>query len=150
MDGSNSLPYSEDAEKGVLCSLILSPTEVAKLCAERLQPDAFYAPAHQIIYELVIEFGDKSKPIDFIWLKQTLKDRGLLEEIGGPEFLNDLYNFVQTAVNAPYYVDLVREKYLLRQTILACRSAESRCFDPNEEVGPLLSAIRREISEATG
>ncbi|HXM29957.1 MAG TPA: DnaB-like helicase N-terminal domain-containing protein, partial [Chthoniobacterales bacterium] len=88
-----SLPYSEDAEKGVLCSLLLSPREVGDLCILRLQPDAFYAPAHKIIYELVIEFSDKSKLIDFITMKQSLKDRGFLEEIGGPEFLNELYTF---------------------------------------------------------
>src|SRR4051795_2791103 len=55
-----SLPYSEDAEKGVLCSLVLSPREVGDLCMLRLHADAFYSPAHKVIYELVIEFSDKS------------------------------------------------------------------------------------------
>jgi len=62
------------------------PRDVSDLCVLRLQPPAFYVPAHQIIYELVLEFADKSKPIDFISLKQALQDRGQLEEIGGAEF----------------------------------------------------------------
>src|SRR6266446_3188475 len=124
-----SLPSSEDGEKGVLCSLLLSPREVGDLCILRLQPDAFYAPAHKLIYELVIEFSDKSKPIDFITMKQSLTDRGFLEEIGGPEFLNELYTFVPTAANAGYYIDIVREKYLLRRLILSCNSLASRCYD---------------------
>src|SRR5689334_6134198 len=69
-----SLPSSEDGEKGVLCSLLLSPREVADICVLSLRPDAFYIPAHQTIYSLILEFGDKSKPIDFISLKQALKD----------------------------------------------------------------------------
>src|ERR1700752_4523265 len=81
-----SLPFSEDGEKGVLCSLLLSPREVADLCVLHLRHQAFYIPAHQIIYGLVLEIGDKGKPIDFISLKQTLKDRNQLEEIGGQEF----------------------------------------------------------------
>ena len=145
-----SLPYSEDAEKGVLGSLLLSPREVGDLCILRLQPDAFYAPAHQIIYELVIEFSDKSKPIDFITMKQSLKDRGFLEEIGGPEFLNELYNFIPTAANAGYYVDIVREKYLLRRLIMACNSLASRCYDDQENVEPLLDDAERQIFEITG
>ena len=145
-----SLPYSEDAEKGVLCSLLLSPREVGDLCILRLQPDAFYAPAHKIIYELVIEFSDKSRPIDFITMKQSLKDRGFLEEIGGPEFLNELYTFVPTAANAGYYVDIVREKYLLRRLILACNSLASRCYDDQENVEPLLDDAERQIFEITG
>ena len=145
-----SLPYSEDAEKGVLCSLLLSPREVGDLCILRLQPDAFYAPAHKIIYELVIEFSDKSKPIDFITMKQSLKDRGFLEEIGGPEFLNELYTFVPTAANAGYYIDIVREKYLLRRLILSCNSLASRCYDDQENVEPLLDDAERQIFEITG
>lgn len=145
-----SLPYSEDAEKGVLCSLVLSPREVGDLCILRLHPDAFYAPAHKIVYELVIEFADKSKPIDFITLKQTLTDRGFLEEVGGPEFLNELYTFVPTAANAGYYVDIVREKYLLRRLILACNSLAGRCYDDQENVEPLLDDAERQIFEITG
>jgi replicative DNA helicase len=145
-----SLPYSEDAEKGVLCSLLLAPREVSDLCILRLKPDAFYAPAHKIVYELVIEFSDKSKPIDFITLKQSLKDRGFLEEIGGPEFLNELYTFVPTAANAGYYIDIVREKYLLRRLILACNSLATRCYDDQENVEPLLDDAERQIFQITG
>ena len=145
-----SLPYSEDAEKGVLCSLVLSPREVGDLCILRLHPDAFYSPAHKIVYELVIEFSDKSKPIDFITLKQTLKDRGFLEEVGGPEFLNEVYTFVPTAANAAYYVDIVREKYLLRRLILACDALSRRCYDDQENVEPLLDDAERQIFEITG
>src|SRR6516165_6372365 len=133
-----SLPFSEDGEKGVLCSLLLSPREVSDLCVLRLRPDAFYIPAHQIIYNLVIEFSDKSKPIDFVSLKQGLKDRNQLEEIGGPEFLSSLYSFVPTAANAAYYIEIVREKYLLRRLILTCNKLASQCYDPQEEIEPLL------------
>jgi hypothetical protein len=51
---SRSLPFSEDGEKGVLCSLLLSPKDVADLCVLHLRPEAFYVPAHAIIYSLVI------------------------------------------------------------------------------------------------
>jgi replicative DNA helicase len=56
-----SLPYAPDAEKGVLCSLILLPDKVSELCADRLQTEAFWVPAHKIIYDSVMQFGDKSK-----------------------------------------------------------------------------------------
>jgi replicative DNA helicase len=109
--------FSEDAEKGVLCSLLLSPKEVADLCVEHLLPEAFYIRAHQIIYGLILELGGKSRSIEFVFLKQALKDRNQLEEIGGPEYLSELYNFVPTAANAAYYIDIVHEKYVLRWSI---------------------------------
>ena len=145
-----SLPCSEDGEKGVLCSLLLTPREVADICVLRLGPGAFYIPAHQILYSLILEFGDKSKPIDFVSLKQALKDRNQLEEIGGPEFLSALYSFVPTAANASYYIDIVREKYVLRRLILACNKLSTQCYDQQGEIEPLLDDAEKEIFAITG
>jgi replicative DNA helicase len=145
-----SLPFSEDGERGVLCSLLLSPRDVADICILRLRSDAFYIPAHEIIYSLVIEFGEKSKPIDFVALKQTLKDRNQLEEIGGPEYLSDLYNFVPTAANAAYYIDIVREKYVLRRLISTCTRLSTQCYDQQGEIEPLLDEAEKEIFAITG
>src|SRR6202045_4330716 len=145
-----SLPFSEDGEKGVLCSLLLSPRDVADICVLHLRSEAFYIPAHEIVYGLVLEFGDKYKPIDFISLKQALKDRNQLEEIGGPEYLSDLYNFVPTAANAGYYIDIVREKYVLRRLISACNRLSTQCCDQQGEIDPLLDEAEKEIFAITG
>jgi replicative DNA helicase len=145
-----SLPFSEDGEKGVLCSLLLSPREVADICVLHLRSDAFYIPTHEIIYNLILEFGEKRKPIDFVSLKQALKDRNQLEEIGGPEYISDLYNFVPTAANAGYYIDIVREKYVLRRLISACNRLSTQCYDQQGEIEPLLDEAEKEIFAITG
>jgi replicative DNA helicase len=145
-----SLPFSEDGEKGVLCSLLLSPKEVADICVLRLPSSAFYIPAHEIIFNLVLEFGDKRKPIDFVSIKQALKDRNLLDEAGGPEFLSDLYNFVPTSANAAYYIDIVREKYVLRRLINACTKLSTQCYEQQGELEPLLDEAEKEIFAITG
>ena len=99
-------------------------------CARR----AFYAPSHQILFNLVAKLVEANKPIEFITLKQALKDRAQLEEIGGPEYLSDLFSFVPSAANADYYIDIIREKYLLRQMIVTCNRVVSDCYDHREEV----------------
>ena len=145
-----SLPSSEDGEKGVLCSLLLSPREVADICVLSLKADAFYIPAHRTIYSLILEFGAKSRPIDFVSLKQALKDRNQLEEIGGAEYLSALYAFVPTAANAAYYIEIVREKYVLRRLIIAFNNLSSQCYDAQEDIGPLLDDAEKEIFAITG
>jgi len=116
----------------------------------RLRTGAFYIPAHQIIYDLVIEFRDKSKPIDFVSVRQALKDRNQLEETGGVEYLNELYSFVPTAANAHYYVEIVREKFILRQLILTCNRLAGQCYENQEELEALLDDAEREIFAITG
>ena len=145
-----SLPFSEDGEKGVLSSLLISPREVADLCVLQLRSDAFYIPAHQIIYSLILEFHDKSKPIDFIPLKQALTDRNQIEEIGGPEYLSDLWSFVPTPANAGFYIDIVREKYVLRRLIAACTKLTTQCYEQEGEMAQLLDEAEKEIFAITG
>jgi replicative DNA helicase len=145
-----SLPFSEDAEKGVLSSLLISPREVADLCVLHLRSDAFYIPAHQIIYTLILEFHDKSKPIDFIPLKQALTDRNQIEEIGGPEYLSDLWSFVPTPANAGFYIDIVREKYVLRRLISACTKLTTQCYEQEGETAQLLDEAEKGIFAITG
>jgi hypothetical protein len=127
------LPMSEDGEKGVLCSLLLAPSEIVPICVQQLNSEAFYIPAHRIIYNLVLEFRDDNKPIDFVLLKQALADRGLLEEIGGPEYLSSLYNFVPAAENADHYIGIVREKWIARQLALACQRISTALCDRYED-----------------
>src|SRR3981081_2560400 len=149
-DVPRSLPFSEDGEKGVICSLLLSPQEVRNLCILHLGGDAFYIPALQIIYDLVLEFADKSKPIEFVALKQSLSDRNQLEEVGGAEYLSSLFSFVPTAANAEYYISIVREKYVLRRLIIACNKLSTQCYDQQDEIEPLLDEAEKEIFAITG
>src|SRR5580704_14040091 len=65
-EAPRSVPFSEDGEKGVLCSLLLSPRDVADICVLHLFFFFKQKTAYEIIYSLALEFGDKSKPIDFI------------------------------------------------------------------------------------
>ena len=142
---SPSLPFSEDSEKGVLCSLIHSANEVTALCVASLQPEAFYLQAHQILYKLILEFVKDCKPIDFISLKQGLTDRSLLDEIGGPAYLGSLLTFVPCSANASYYIQIVREKWLRCKVILECHRREilalDNSTDPSEWAGEFETLI---------
>src|SRR5208337_1241360 len=93
--------------------------------------------------------GGLEQAIDFITLKQALKDRAQLDEIGGPEYLSDLFSFVPSAANADYYIDIIREKYLLRQMIMTCNRVVNDCHDHHEEVDALLDRVEQQIFSVT-
>jgi replicative DNA helicase len=142
---TGSLPFCEDAEKGLLCSILLSPTEVIAAVREQACKKSFYIPAHQIVYELLLELSDKNKPIDFVVLRQVLRDRGQLEEIGGPEYLSDLYQFVPTHANFKHYANIVREKDLLRTAALGAQKIIGLAQDPG--AGADFESVRNEIEK---
>jgi len=129
--GNGLLPYRQDDEKGVISSLIQEPAWVGELCERRLTPDWFYNPSHQIVYKIALQWT-KAEKIDFIWLKDELNKSGHLDEVGGPDFLNDLYNFIPTGKNVDYYIDGMLDAWRRRNVILDCQRRENAARDDSE------------------
>ena len=144
-DVHRPLPNSLDAEMGVLGSMLLSPMDVIGECVERISENAFYLPAHQTIYSVLVEFWSNNTPADFILLTQTLRDRNLLDAVGGPAAITNLFTFTPTAANALYYIEIVREKYILRQIIGTCTECVRRAYEEQNEVSSLIDDVEREV-----
>jgi len=140
------LPQSQDAELGVLGSILLSPQEVMGECIEKkISPEHFHIPAHATIYQVLRELYDTRKPIDFIILTQVLSDRQLLDKVGGPAFVTSLFTFVPTAANSSYYIDILKEKHTLRQVIVTCTEFAARCYDEQENVESFLDSVETRV-----
>src|SRR6202011_4309469 len=76
-------PHSVEAEQGVLGSMLISPRETIAECVERINEEYFYIPAHQTIYEVLVDLWNAGQAIDLITFPQVLRDRNLLEGVGG-------------------------------------------------------------------
>lgn len=145
-DIHRSLPQSVDAEKGLLGSVLLSPGAVLDECIQQqVHEKYFHQPAHATIYATLVEMREANKPIDFISVTQFLEDRRLLEEVGGAAAVTDLFTFVPTASNATYYLELLREKFLLREIIGTCSEFGARAYEEQNDVSILLDEVEAKI-----
>ncbi len=147
-DVNRLLPQSPDAEQGVLGSFLLSPRDIGGLCAERgIKTAHFHIPAHATIYDVLMELWNAAKPIDFITLTQVLRDRSLLDQVGGAAFVTNLFTFLPTAANAAYYIEILEEKFTLREIIRTCTEYAARSYDEQDEVHGLLDEVEQKIFE---
>ena len=82
-------PHSPEAEQGVLGCVLLSPNDCMGECIEKFKAGAevFYDLRHQTIFSTLVEMYDSREAIDLITLQQRLKDKQLLEEVGGIAYL---------------------------------------------------------------
>jgi replicative DNA helicase len=140
-------PHSPEAELGVLGCVLLSPNDCLGECIEKLKQGAetFYDLRHQTIFSALAEMYDQRVAIDVITLQQRLKDRQLLEEVGGLAYLASLPDSVPSAANLSYYLDIVLEKYLLRRMIQTCTEVVGRVYDYEGEVDALLDEVERDV-----
>jgi len=106
-------PHSVEAEQGVLGSMLISPRDTIAECVEKINEEYFYVPAHRTIYDVLVELWNAGQAIDLITFTQVLRDRNLLDSVGGAALVTNLFTFVPTAANVQYYLEIVRDKYIL-------------------------------------
>jgi len=144
-DIHRSPPHSVEAEQGVLGSMLISPREAIGECVEKINEEYFYIPAHQTIYNVLVDLWNAGQAIDLITFTQVLRDRNLLDAVGGAAFVTTLFTFVPTAANVQYYLDIVRDKHILREIIAAATESVRRAYEEQDEVNNVLDEVEQRI-----
>jgi replicative DNA helicase len=86
-----------------------------------------------------------NEAIDLITLQQRLKDKGLLEQVGGVAYLLQLQDAAPSAANLSYYLDVVKDKYVLRSMVTVCTDVVGRIYDFEGQVDQLMDEVERDV-----
>ncbi|MBN2448247.1 MAG: replicative DNA helicase [Phycisphaerae bacterium] len=145
------LPHSLEAEQALLGSMLLDEGAVAEAISllKNLGADVFFHERHRKLYEQIIRLYDASKPLDPIVVHEQLRQEGLLDELGGLDFLGQIVSSVPSANRVLHYGTIVRDKCLLRQLINATHRVLEDAFDDRRPVAELLDDVEREIFNVT-
>lgn len=131
------VPYSLEAEQSVLGSAFLSKDALTKICDD-LNEDDFYLDSHKIIYSVLKDLHEEGIPVDITIVTDRLESAGELTKIGNIDYLVEIANFVPSASNLEYYINIVHDKSVLRKLIEVSNeiSNESYTFE-----GPINNAL---------
>jgi replicative DNA helicase len=115
--GDDRLPPQDvHAEQSVIGGMLLSKDAIAD-CVEGLKGVDFYRPAHELIYDAILDLYARGEPADAITVSDELTKRGDLARVGGQAYLHQLISEVPTAANAGYYAEIVAERAVLRRLV---------------------------------
>jgi len=109
-------PQDVHAEQSVIGGMLLSKDAIAD-CVEGLKGPDFYRPAHELIYDAILDLYSRGEPADAITVSDELTKRGDLTRVGGQAYLHQLISEVPTAANAGYYAEIVAERAVLRRLV---------------------------------
>lgn len=116
IDNIKMPPHSMEAEQAILGCIILD-FKTMEIVFKRIKPNAFYKEQHRIMYESMIGIHARNKPIDLMILIDDLKTKGVLESVGGIEYITSLQTIVPTTSNIEHYINIINEKFILRSEI---------------------------------
>jgi replicative DNA helicase len=137
-------PQAIEAEKSVLGCLMLDKNIIIQV-ADFLTPKDFYKKNHQEIYNAMLDIFERGEPIDLLSVSNRLKEKGLLDEIGGHSYLTELINSVPTASHAMSYARIVQRKRILRDLIEASQEIGLMGYNESEDIDVLLDQAEKRI-----
>ena len=139
-----ALPHDIQTEMGVLGSMMLSPVAI-HLARERLRPDSFYNLSHQVIFAAILDVSDQCNTVDLLLLRDELKKREKLDQVGGQRYLQELMEAVPTSANAEYYIEIVRNLAVRRHLIEASTKVLNESREDGRDVDELLDDAEHSI-----
>lgn len=140
----NTPPHSVEAEQAVLGAIILDSDRLIT-ASERVDPDDFYRVSHQRIFEAMLKINDRGELVDLVTLSSELQAQGILDEIGGLNYLAEVAESVPAIGNIGYYLNVVDQKAALRRLIRTATNIVSDSYERQDEVDSVLSDAERNI-----
>ena len=139
------MPQNIEAEMSVLGVAFLdSKDSLSKIC-EELTADMFYSDQNKKLFEALKSMYENKIPIDITTVTEELDKKKNLAAIGGLEYISDVVDSVATASNLDYYINIVKEKALVRNLIDTATDIVTSAYDDSDNVVGLLDNAEREI-----
>lgn len=130
---SNILPHNVEAEEALLGSIFINSEGLYKII-DVITSEDFYNPSNKEIYDAILTLFNEKSPIDLVTTTEILERRGVLENVGGATYLSRIVNSVPTASHIIQYANIVKEKKILRDLIVAAHEISGLGYQEDEKI----------------
>ncbi len=138
-------PQNIEAEQSLLGALLIDKDAIVAI-AEILRPDHFYrTEQHGQIYSAILELFERREPIDLITVTERLKQKSVLDIVGGSAYLAELVNMVPTSAHILSYARIIKEHALRRQLISNSSQFINSAFDESIELEQIIEKSEQAI-----
>ena len=131
-------PNSLEAEQSILGSMMLSE-ECALMAVAEMKESDFYTQTHRRIFTAMYDLAALNRPVDLVTVTERLEQGGKLsiEELS---YLSDLTQRVPSVKNLPVYMNIVKEKALMRALLAACGSIADDVYSQEKTAKELINS----------
>ena len=143
----NKPPQALDVEEAVLGAMLVEPSTIDSTM-EELTPSCFYDQHHSIIFEAMSALVNEHVSVDLVTVSEKLRQKGQLEEIGGPVELARLSQNIGAAAHIEYYIKILKQKTIQRDLIKASYDILKQSFDEGTNVDDLIDTAQSKVFAA--
>ncbi len=139
------LPSAPDAEASLLGTMMIYNNAARTAIEEGLSAEEFYVKRNQTIYNACVNLYNQGVTVDLAAVATILKDRNELDNVGGMQYLTALTGAAVTSANTMGYVNMIRDRAVMRKMILAAENVAKEGFDGEFDVNDYLDIAEKEI-----
>lgn len=146
---SGGPPHSEEAERGVLGSLLMAPEVCGMEFGRKFKhPELFfYDLRHKCIFEAIKKLMDNKSPVDSLTVCEMLKQSKQIDSVGGMAYVVSLPDSVPSSSHFPHYLDIIHKKYILRQVMNLCIETGEGIKEGGQDPEKIMVAIDSKLTE---
>ena len=137
-------PNSRQAEQSVLGCVMSGEIPLA-IATATLKPEDFYSPDHRMVFDAVCALAIGQKPVDIITVSDYLESRNQLDRCGGLGYISSLPDMAPVVAHVDSYVDIVRQKAILRRLLTTMDEIRGLCYDDSDNADRLLDLSAKRI-----
>ncbi|MBN2479504.1 MAG: replicative DNA helicase [Parachlamydiales bacterium] len=126
-------PNSKESEMMVLGCMLTSINSL-NIASDNLDDQDFYFSEHRKIFYVLKEAYKKDKPADIHIVAEELKRQNILDEIGGIQYLTTLAQYAGTSAYIEEYIQIIKDKSILRKMLYATEVIEKKVLEEPEDV----------------
>lgn len=126
-------PHTKESEMMVLGCMLTSVNSL-NIGADALDESDFYFTEHKIIFQTLKTAYRSDRPADVHLISEELKRQDKLKAVGGISYLTTLAQYAGTSAYIEEYVELVRNKSILRRMINAAQEVEKTALNDPDDV----------------
>ena len=141
------IPSEYELEQLVLGSILLESDCINRIVAD-LSPNLFHYPDNNEVILAILSLYKASKPIDIMTVSMYLKQKGVLDEIGGAFYVSSLTNRVASSANIDTHVKILQQKSLERNMVQICNRALVKVLNYRDDLFDVYGSTQVEIDNA--
>ncbi|MFL2577019.1 MAG: replicative DNA helicase [Flavobacteriales bacterium] len=141
-------PQAIELEEAVLGALMIDNESLSDTI-DSLQPEYFYKPDNQKIFEAIINLFNNSKPVDILTVSEELKRMGDLDSVGGMLYISQLTNNISSSSNTEFHARIIAEKFIKRSLISISNNIIGDAFNDTIDIFDLLNTAEEKLFNVT-
>ena len=141
---ARKMPQNLEAEMSVLGVAFLDDKLISKI-VEEVNEDMFYDDRNKKLFQAIKSLHEQSIAVDVTTVSNELDKTKNFSAVGGIEYLTEVIDSVATAANLDYYINIIKEKAIVRNLINTATDIVTEAYEEEDNVTSLLDTAEKNI-----